>query len=203
MKLGAENRNKTIFAVVLAAIAIVLVGRIFVTGGVAPAPTSGSNTQQQQQAVTGRRRTKAVVVPPPSASLDPRLRLDLLKASENNDYKGSGRDIFRAEAAPVIPKPIVPPDNGRGKNTPPPIPQPPPQPVTPPPAPINLKFFGFANRPGEPTKVFLAQGEEVFVAAEGQTVKGRYKVLRITPNSVEVQDVLTNNPPQTIPLTQG
>jgi hypothetical protein len=65
-----------------------------------------------------------------------------------------------------------------------------------------LKFFGFASKPGETKKVFLSQGEDVFIAAEGDIIDRRYKILRITPLSVEVEDVLTNNR-QSIPLTQG
>ncbi len=65
-----------------------------------------------------------------------------------------------------------------------------------------LKFFGFTNEPGEPRKVFLSQGEDVFIAGEGEIVDRRYRVLRIGPNSVEMEDVLYNNR-QSIPLTQG
>ncbi len=72
----------------------------------------------------------------------------------------------------------------------------------PPPPPINLKFFGFANKPGEAKKIFLSQGEDVFIAGEGDIVDRRYKILHITPVSVEVEDVLNNNR-QSIPLTQG
>src|SRR5436190_1680073 len=68
--------------------------------------------------------------------------------------------------------------------------------------PITLKFFGFANKPGEPKRVFLSQGDDVFIAAEGDIVDRRYKVLRISPMAVEVEDVLNNNR-QSIPLTQG
>ena len=72
----------------------------------------------------------------------------------------------------------------------------------PPPPPINLKFFGFANKPGEPKRIFLSQGEDVFIAGEGDIVDRRYRILHISPVSVEVEDVLNNNR-QTIPLTQG
>ena len=65
-----------------------------------------------------------------------------------------------------------------------------------------MKFFGFASHPGEPKKVFLSQGEDVFVASEGEIIDRRYKVLRISPASVEIEDVLNNNR-QEIPLTQG
>jgi hypothetical protein len=51
-------------------------------------------------------------------------------------------------------------------------------------------------------RIFLAQGEDVFIAKEGDIVDRRYKVVRISPNAVEILDVLTNNR-QNIPLTQG
>ena len=66
-----------------------------------------------------------------------------------------------------------------------------------------MKFYGFASRPGEPKRIFLKLGEDVFVAGEGEIVDRRYKVIRISPNSVEIQDVVNSGPPQTIPLTQG
>ena len=72
----------------------------------------------------------------------------------------------------------------------------------PPPPPINLKFFGFASRTGTTKKIFLQQGEDVFVASEGEIVQRRYRILRINPTSIDVEDVLTNNR-QTIPLTAG
>jgi hypothetical protein len=65
-----------------------------------------------------------------------------------------------------------------------------------------LKFFGFASSPGEPTSVFLGNGDDVFVAREGEIVNRRYKVMKINPKSVEIEDVLSNNR-QTIPLTAG
>jgi hypothetical protein len=76
-----------------------------------------------------------------------------------------------------------------------------PPPIAPPP-PINLKFFGFANRPGETKKIFLSQGEDIFIASEGDIVDRRYRVLHISPNAVDVEDVLNNNR-QSLPLTQG
>jgi hypothetical protein len=77
----------------------------------------------------------------------------------------------------------------------------PPQPPSAPP--IPLKFYGFASSPGEPKKIFLKQGEDVFVAGEGEIVNRRYKVIRISPTSVEIQDMVYSGPPQNIPLTQG
>ena len=68
--------------------------------------------------------------------------------------------------------------------------------------PIELKYYGFANRPGEPRSIFLAHDGDVFIAREGDIVNRRYKIVRVTPNAVEILDVLSNNR-QSIPLTQG
>lgn len=199
MRLGTEDRNKTIAAVALAVIALVLLVVRLVpsspasakspTPSVAPAaetrvPTAARTVARR----TGGGRKKAMASP---RSLDPTLRYDWLKASEDTKYQGTGRNIFRAEVE--IPKPIVPVQQRPVVQ----VPQGPP-----PPPPINLKFFGFASKPGEPKKIFLSQGEDVFIAGEGDIIDRRYKILHITPVSVEVEDVLNNNR-QSIPLTQG
>jgi hypothetical protein len=76
------------------------------------------------------------------------------------------------------------------------------QPAAPPPA-IPLKFFGFASHPGEPKKIFLSKDPgDVFIAGEGEIVDRRYKVVRISSTSVEMQDLVVSGPPQNIPLTQ-
>ncbi len=123
-------------------------------------------------------------------SLDPTLRLDLLKSSEDVSYKGTGRDIFQNQPEPAeIPKPI-----GTVINTGPPPPAPPP--------PIPLKFYGFSGNKSGPRQVFLSKGDDIFIAKEGQIIDRRYKILKIGPNSIEVEDVLNNNR-QTLPLTAG
>jgi hypothetical protein len=200
VKVGAENRTKLIVAITLMAVAaVIFLSRFVGSGPTAAAPTStdtsGSAISQSAAPPRPARRTKVrgKKVSTAPRSLDPTLRYDWLKASEDTKYEGTGRNIFLAQAE--IPKPI---DNGntdkpKGSEGPPP-PQPPP--------PINLKFFGFASKPGEAKKVFLSEGEDVFIAAEGEVVNRHYKVLRISPTSVEIEDVLNNNR-QNIPLTLG
>lgn len=180
MKIGTESKVKTGLAIALAIIAVLLVARTYFGGTDQPAGT----------AVTARPvpkgTTKAL------SSLDPTLRTDLLRTSEETKYEGKGRNIFTAEAAP-LPQPKTPVI----KNNPEPIFQGPP-----PPPPIDMKFIGFATRQGERKKIFLVQNNDVFVAAEGDIVNRRYKILKINPNSVEIEDVLNNNR-QSIPLTQS
>src|SRR6266567_6106570 len=132
-------------------------------------------------------------------NLDPTLRLDLLASSEQTVYEGNGRNIFVSQAEEVvIPKPGAP-----GQTDVKPVDPGYQRPTIPPPPPIPLKFYGFASSPGEPRKIFLKQGEDVFVAGEGEIVNRRYKVIRISPTSVEIQDLVNSGPPQNIPLTQG
>ena len=194
MQLGTESRNKTIAAVGLMVLALAMVVMRFFPSS----PASAKTPTPTVAPPTGAQRTIAVRPKsgkkPGSAtlrSLDPTLRYDWLKASEDTQYKGTGRNIFRAEVE--IPKPIVPVQTQQVAA----VPQGPP-----PPPPINLKFFGFASKPGQAKKIFLSQGEDVFIAGEGDIIDRRYRILHITPVSVEVEDVLNNNR-QSIPLTQG
>ena len=193
MKLGTENPKKVIIAVCLLAVAaIVLVrGILSFSSQAAPEanmpPAAGATGTTAPTALPARKGAPQIAL---QNNLDPRLRLDLLQSSESIHYEGNGRNIFRVGAEPVkaIPKPVQPPM--QTVNLPPPPPQ------------INLKFFGFASTQGTGSKVFLAQGDDVFVGGQGDIVDRRYKILRITPTSVEVEDVVSNIR-QTIPLTQG
>jgi hypothetical protein len=206
VKLGSESRIKMIAAVALGVVALVLLGRGFIPmlGGGSPAVTTAAATPTSpsaaefsnlaQPAPRTQARTR-VVKKHTAQSLDPTLRNDLLKISEETKYQGSGRNIFRVfveipkPVTPVAPQPQKQADSG------------PPQP--PPPPPINLRFYGFAtSRPDGAKRIFLSQGEDVFIASEGDIVDRRYKVVRISANAVEILDVLSNNR-QSIPLTQG
>lgn len=194
MQLGAESRNKTIAAISLMVLALIIVAVRFLPDSPAaaksPSPVVAQPTTVRRNASSRGGAGKKAPVSIEN-SLDPTLRYDWLKASEDTKYTGAGRNIFRAEVD--IPKPVAPVHVAAA----PVVPQGPP-----PPPPINLKFFGFANKPGEAKKIFLSQGEDVFIAGEGDIIDRRYRILHITPVSVEVEDVLNNNR-QTIPLTQG
>lgn len=197
MQIGAENRTKLIVAVVLMVLAVVLLGRfLFSSSSSSTVSATPADVDSPAPAPAASVRVPARVgkVSTAPRSLDPTLRYDWLRISEDTKYSGAGRNIFMAQAE-VIPQPIAPvvPDK-QVVDTGPPLPPPPP--------PINLKFFGFASKPGQSKKVFLSQGEDVFIASEGDIIDRRYKILRISPMAVEVEDVLNNNR-QSIPLTQG
>jgi hypothetical protein len=198
VQIGTENRKKVLWAGGLGVLALIVMGYEFFGSSSSPVTAAQPAAELAPSRATNVRRTrsgnvKAVTEP----RLDPTLDLRLLAETENTKYTGSGRNIFVAQAEP-IPQPVAPVRvDKENLQLRPPEPPPPP-----PPPPIPLKFFGFANKPGEPKKVFLTSGDDVFIAVEGDIVDRRYKVIHIGPISVEVEDVLYNNR-QNIPLTQA
>jgi hypothetical protein len=194
VKLGIENRKQVIGLAVLGVIALLMLGREFWPSSPAAAPVTAQPTSTAIRA--GGRRTasgKALLAVEPR--LDPTLDLNRLRQSEEIKYAGNGRNIFVAGSVAIEKLKA----NGTTDKQPVAIHTPPP--ILPPP-PITLKFFGFANRPGETKKVFLCQGEDIFIAAEGDIVDRRYRVVHISPTAVDVEDVINNNR-QSLPLTQG
>jgi hypothetical protein len=190
VNIGAENKKQVRWMIALLAVALLVGIYNFVDFGTssaaAPSPASSTAGNQQKKPATD-------VVD--NGTLDPRLRLDILAASQSKKYEAGGRNIFRMEAPPVNTtisdvrtRPPFGPD-------PPPTPTPPP-----PPPPIPLKFYGFASKPTEPKKIFLFDEGEVFVARQGDIVERKYKVIQINNTSVVIEDVLNNNK-QTIALT--
>ena len=201
MQLGGENRTKVIVAVVVGVIALVQVVRMAWPSGPEAAPvavasvtatSSSANSTPKSASSSKPTKTTPRLVADSQSSLDPTLRLQLLRSVEGIAYSGSGRNIFVEQQEVVIP-PVA-------KNVQTDVPTGPPAP--PPPPQITLKFFGFTNHPGEAKKVFLSEGEDVFIASEGDIVNRRYKVVRISPNAVEIEDMLYNHS-QSIPLTQS
>lgn len=137
--------------------------------------------------------------------VDPTLHLELLAKLKNVTIGGGGRTLFDfasapapkveiAKVGPVVPGHVASPFIGPiDKKDPPP-------PPPPPPAPIPLKFYGFTNTLNAGKKrAFFLEGEDIFVAGEGDMIKNRYKVVRIGINSAEVEDT-TNKNKQTLPL---
>lgn len=201
MQLGLENKKKTIWAAVLGGIAVLVVGYQFLPIFIGSSSSPDSSAQAAAPIATRVSATRGSKArhKERTESLDPTLRLDLLAASEQTRYEGNGRNIFVSQAENVvIPTPMGRPNTDKGLAANQYV-----LPTPPPPTPIPLKFFGFASKSGEPKRIFLSEGEDVFVAGEGEIVDRRYKVIRISPNSVEIQDVVNSGPPQNIPLTPG
>jgi hypothetical protein len=195
VKIGAENKNKVITMAVLLAIGVpaaIYSFKPFFSGSQPAAAAARPAATQSAQKKTPSFR---------EANLDTTLRTDLLAASQKVTYNGAKRNIFRMEeaAAPPVEKTVAP--VVQQAQIGPQLPPPPP----PPPA-ITLKYFGFSNKPGEPRKAFFLDGDEIFVAKEGDIISRHYKILQISNTSVMVEDVLNNNKQQialTAPPTTG
>jgi hypothetical protein len=206
VELGTKNRKQTIAAIVLGIVLVLIIGYEVLptlsTNASTTIPAPASNLQDPPvRNSRPQRRNPAAPAKTSRATqdLDPTLHLQQLAAIEQIKYQGSGKNIFVAEAVTTIPMPVKngTTDQAKAADA---IYQAPTVAAAPP---IPLKFFGFASHPGEPKKIFLSKGDDVFIAGEGEIVDRRYKVLRITATSVEIQDVVASGPPQTIPLTQG
>jgi hypothetical protein len=114
---------------------------------------------------------------------NPALRMDILKRFLSLEYKGVHRNIFTATLPP-------PPPTEASKK--PPVNVPPPVPAGPPPLTVDAKYFGFVSDPGgSHRRAFFASGDnaDVFIAGEGDTLMGRFRVDKITNTTADVEEV--------------
>ena len=113
---------------------------------------------------------------------NPALRMDVLQRFLSLEYKGTHRNIFSASLPPP-PQPaqkIVPVNNA------------PPVPTGPPPLTVDAKYFGFvSDSAGSHRRAFFAtpNNEDVFIAGEGDTLMGRFRVVRLTNTTADVEEV--------------
>ena len=156
-----------------------------------------------------RPQTAAAIEPPqtritrqPPAPNDARIRIDLIEKGARGESAGDenvfqyrmGRPASPPPGAPIAPPPTL-------------VTQPPPSVVTPPagpppPPPIPLKYQGYAQAQTGLT-AFLSDDTSGtprhFNATAGEVLMGRYRVVRVTESSVEIED-LEYNRRQVLPL---
>lgn len=197
------ERKKLYFALAFLAVGVASVFLAFRPG---PAPVSAaqkSSATTRQGAFQAMNESSAGAATPAArrrsaanVAADPTLRLDLLAKVQSVKYEGSERNIFQFYTPP--PKPVAPVVTGPAQPAGPVVP-----PAPPPPPPIPLKFFGFASAPGEtPMKAFLSDPEEVYIVKEGDLVKKRYKVIKIAPTGIDMEDTQTKSR-QKLPLQES
>ena len=177
----------------------------------APVPgsrTSGSRSLKEFHPTLKRSAEDAVDY----TKIDPTLQLDLLKKLQNVGLEGGTRSLFEFGAAappalseiakglkPLKVGPLSPGLIATKAGDPAAKPG---EPVKPPPAPIPLKFYGFVNPVVQgPKRAFFLEGDDIFVAGEGDTIKNKYKVIRIGVNSAVVEDTADKNQ-QTLKLVE-
>ncbi len=198
LALGTENKRQVIMVVVLFAVLLVLgiyEFHNFFGGSSAPAPPPPPRADRAAggaQAGAGDEARRLT-----NAGIDPTLHFEKLAASENVHYEGTGRNIFSAESAPIIPTPLGSGRNNLAKNTAP-LPTGPPPPPKPPN--IDLRYFGYSQDEDKALQAFFVHGQDIFMARTGEIVDHRYKVGVIRPLSVDVTDLAYNNT-QTLTLS--
>lgn len=143
-----------------------------------------SSQAPQTAGATGGRPDRAAA----PAAIDPGALEVNLKALEGEDIapRMSGRDPFGFRAAPPPPPPSPvaarAPDAGEDG---PAGPAPPP-----PPPPIALKFIGLLVEGPSARKIaVLSDGRYVFHGREGDIIEGRFRVVRIGDESIQMEHI--------------
>jgi hypothetical protein len=131
-------------------------------------PRTPSNPPAQRSAATAPAREVPVTD----------VKLDLLQATRE-ELPAAERNPFRFKPKPPPPAPPV------VRNTPPPIVAPPVPTGPPPPPPIPLRVIGVIE--GQARVGIMSDGRgNVFYGKEGDIIDGRYRVLRVGPDSAEL-----------------
>jgi hypothetical protein len=104
------------------------------------------------------------------------VKLDLLKQLEDRPLPELGRDPF--EFAGVAPAKAAPVSTAA------------PPPAAPPPAPppVSLKPMGYSEGKGGVKEAMVSDEDQVYVVHEGDSVGTRYKVIKITPTAITIED---------------
>jgi len=122
----------------------------------------------------------------PLAVENPELKRDILEHSRKTEYKSGGRDLFSMIAPP-------PPETAAKREVAhtsygPVMPPPPPPPALP----GNVRFFGYGTVPnGTAKRAFLTDGDQIFIVAEGETLLGKYRVVKIGNANLDFEEIAT------------
>jgi hypothetical protein len=113
------------------------------------------------------------------AQFDPVVKLELLNELQSRPAPHFSRNPFEYPAPKLPPAPPVVT-----------TPTPPATPVPPPPPP--LKALGFMEKAGGVREATLTdEADNIYVVHENETFATRYKVLKITPTVIEIEDTTT------------
>src|SRR5450755_2716893 len=118
---------------------------------------------------------------------NPQLHRDKMEAAEKTEYHSLGRNPFSEIAPPKDHTVAVKAPQPRGPVGPPVLPPPPP-----PSLPPNMKFFGYGTIPnGTLRRAFLSDGDEVYIVGEGDTLLGRFRIVKISNANLEFEEIAT------------
>ena len=125
---------------------------------------------------------KVISIPPGqtgSDTSDLEIRWSKIEASRGSDYQGK-RNIFSDN----LPSTAVLENELRRHE---PIAS-----VVPMAPELPMKFFGYGTVPnGTPRRAYLSDGDDVYIVSEGDTLLGRYRILRIGNSALEFEEILS------------
>ncbi len=166
---GRERRQQQLLATLIVILAAIIVYRVW-----ARPSTGASSTSNARAAAAARRRTGRSQVTAPD------VRLRRLDADRPRPVEGE-RNLFRfkPKAAPAPPpRPVQSGAPAQAPSSAPGVAQP---------APIALKFIGIVDTPGSSKKIaVLSDGRNVYHGTEGDIIEGRYRILHIGTESIEM-----------------
>lgn len=186
MKCGVQDQGTLATAIVSMALALLLTAHWIVGSASSPTAISRGAPRTSASSIKSKAKKPAIdLIGPGLVLTDAYL--------QSRPYTGAERDLF-SNGIPTI-KTSRAPNSIREEKTP--------TRASPPSPPgIELRFFGFVTAATFPRKVFLVKGDDVFVASEGDVVDRRYKVTRINPDSVDLEDLLEDRE-RTLSLQAG
>jgi hypothetical protein len=131
---------------------------------------------------------------------NPAIRWDELARAQKTEYKSLGRNPFSKVAPPPAQTPGSVAPSGKVPYTPHTVTPPPPDPPVV--LPANLKFFGYGTVPaGSARRAFFSDGEEIYIVAEGETLLGRFRILKVNNTNLEFEEVASGKR-NTAPLVE-
>lgn len=167
--MAPERRNQLVLAVLV----VILLGAVYRAMGPTAGVPSGASNEVTQAGRTPGGSVRAVEAPDVHLEALDRARVKP-EAGERNLFR------FRARAAAA-------PDAARVSRLPPPVPVaagPPPAPTVPP---IALKFIGVVEATEKSqTYAVLRDDRGVYHGREGDIIEGRYRILRIGAESIDL-----------------
>jgi hypothetical protein len=169
MAARATPRQIVLLAVLLAVFAAAMYYNLRATG--APAAAGQGPVARTVPSRAAAARDQAESAPP--------VRLAQLKTDRPAAVEG-GRNLFREKPKAPPPAPKARSPTARSTRAPPPPPPPPP--------PITLKLIGIVQGSGKPIAA-LSDGEDVFFGSEGDIIEGRYRIIKVKVESIDIADV--------------
>lgn len=133
---------------------------------------------------------------------NPEIQWGRIDARRKAEYKQSGGNLFSTVVPPTpeeIKKQqeqIIAEAKKREEGPPPPLPD-----VVLPP---DMKFFGYGTVPnGTPRRAFLSYQDDVLIVGEGDTLIGRFRILKINNSTLEFEELSSGRHGQKVMEDQG